>query len=120
VLQTATSKAMEVYRREIDNTERGEPGLIIAADTIVISNSGIILEKPRNEAHHIQMLKMLRDEGEHKVCTAVAVMKPLESAKDPGYVLETHVEETLVKFDPNGKLEMPSGSLIMTKTTSYR
>jgi septum formation protein len=45
------------------------------------------------------MLKMLRDEGIHKVFTAVALMKPLESAKDPGYRMETHVEETAVKFD---------------------
>ena len=43
---------------------------------------------------------MLRDEGTHKVYTAVAAMTPLESAKDPGYALETHVEETEVKFDP--------------------
>ena len=49
------------------------------------------------------MLKMLRDQGEHKVMTAVAVMKPLESAIDPGYAMKTHVEETTVKFDPAGK-----------------
>jgi predicted house-cleaning NTP pyrophosphatase (Maf/HAM1 superfamily) len=49
------------------------------------------------------MLKMLRDQGEHKVMTAVAIMKPLESAMDPGYRLETHVEETTVKFDPLGR-----------------
>lgn len=48
------------------------------------------------------MLKMLRDEGAHKVATAVAVMKPLENPVDPGYRMETHVEITSVKFDPNG------------------
>jgi septum formation protein len=105
VLQTATEKALEVYRREIDNKEKGEPTLIIAADTIVISHRGRILEKPRSEVDHISMLKMLRDEGTHKVCTAVAVMTPLESAKDPGYALETHVEETAVKFDTTGRLD---------------
>lgn len=94
---------MEVYRREINNVEKGEPALIIAADTIVISHSGLILEKPRNEADHVGMLKMLRDEGDHKVCTCVAVMTPLENLKDPGYALETHVEETTVKFDPDGR-----------------
>ncbi|ORY15727.1 Maf-like protein-domain-containing protein [Clohesyomyces aquaticus] len=99
VLQTATEKAMDVYQREIDNKEKGEPALVIAADTVVISHRGRILEKPRSEADHISMLTMLRDEGTHKVCTAVAVMTPLESAKDPGYALETHVEETAVKFD---------------------
>ncbi|KAF2206099.1 Maf-domain-containing protein [Delitschia confertaspora ATCC 74209] len=101
VLQTATNKALEVYRREIDNPEKGGLALIIAADTIIISHSGHILEKPRNEVDHIGMLKMLRDEGQHRVCTAVAVMAPLENAVDPGYALETHVEETMVKFDAN-------------------
>ncbi|KAF2107620.1 inosine triphosphate pyrophosphatase-like protein [Lophiotrema nucula] len=101
VLQTATEKILAVYRQEIDNTEKGEPALLIAADTIVVSHAGKILEKPRNEVDHIQMLTMLRDEGMHKVYTAIAVMTPLESAKDPGYALETHVEETMVKFDAN-------------------
>jgi septum formation protein len=29
-------------------------------------------------------------------------MRPLESAIDPGYRMETHVEETTVMFDQNG------------------
>ncbi|KAJ4321092.1 hypothetical protein N0V94_003039 [Neodidymelliopsis sp. IMI 364377] len=101
VLETATAKAQDVYRREIDNADRGEPALFIAADTIIVSHDGRILEKPRGAEHHISMLKMLRDQGEHKVMTAVVVMKPLESAVDPGYRMETHVEETTVKFDPS-------------------
>ena len=100
-LQTATKKAQTVYRQEIDNQERGEPSLILAADTIVVdTTSGMILEKPRSEAQHLTMLKALRDAGEHKVYTAVAVMVPLSSARDPGYALETVVEETTVQFDP--------------------
>ena len=99
VLQTATQKAVQVYEKEIDS-KKGEPALIIAADTIVVGHFGEILEKPRSEGQHIGMLKMLRDTGEHKVYTAVACMAPLESAKDPGYRLETHVEETSVQFDP--------------------
>jgi septum formation protein len=83
--------------------DKGEPALIVAADTVVISQFGEILEKPRSEAAHIAMLKMLRDTVEHKVYTGVACMAPLESAKDPGYNLETHVEETTVKFDANSK-----------------
>ena len=101
VLQTATNKSLEVYRREI-NSDKGEPALIIAADTIVVSHSGEILEKPKSEVDHINMSTTLRDTGIHKVYTAVAVMAPLESAKDPGYALETHVEETAVKFDSAG------------------
>ncbi|RMZ79586.1 hypothetical protein DV737_g3334, partial [Chaetothyriales sp. CBS 132003] len=99
VLATATEKAMAVYRQEADNTAKGEPRLIIAADTIVVSTAGEILEKPRSEAQHVHMLRTLRDAGWHKVYTAVALMAPLASARDPGYALETATEETSVKFD---------------------
>lgn len=34
----------------------------------------------------------------HKVYTAVVAMSPLVSARDPGYALESHVEETGVVF----------------------
>ena len=98
VLATATQKALSVYRQEIDS-QKGDPRLIIAADTIVVASSGEILEKPRSEAQHIHMLRQLRDTGVHKVYTAVACMVPLESARDPGYALETATEETSVKFD---------------------
>jgi len=99
VLQTATQKALSVYTAEINNTQLGEPALIIAADTVVVSSMGEILEKPRSEKEHIAMLKNLRDSGDHGVFTAVTAMAPLESARDPGYALETAVEETSVKFD---------------------
>lgn len=100
VLATATQKAQTVYEQEINNENRGEPGLIIAADTVVVDiSTGSILEKPRSEAHHLSMLKKLRDARDHKVYTAIAVMAPLQSARDPGYALETAVEETLVRFD---------------------
>ncbi|RMZ84137.1 hypothetical protein DV738_g539, partial [Chaetothyriales sp. CBS 135597] len=103
VLATATQKAMAVYRQEVSDSEssasKGEPRLIIAADTIVVSAAGEILEKPRSEAQHIHMLRTLRDAGWHKVYTAVALMAPLASARDPGYALETATEETSVKFD---------------------
>jgi septum formation protein len=98
VTQTAEEKCRDVYRREIDNEAKGEPALVIAADTIIISKTGKILEKPRNAQHHLEMLKMLRDEGIHKVATAMTMMRPLESATDPGYAMESHVEFTEVKF----------------------
>jgi septum formation protein len=107
VLETATAKAQDVYKREIDNTEKGDPSLVIAADTIIVNHSGRILEKPRGEADHISMLKMLRDDGEHKVMTAIAVMKPNENGAYPGYRMETHMEETTVKFDAAGTLCRP-------------
>ncbi|KAK6378392.1 hypothetical protein LTR64_001778 [Lithohypha guttulata] len=99
VLATATGKALAVYEQEVDNVEKGEPGIIIAADTVVVSAMGEILEKPRSEAHHIAMLKGLRDTGPHRVYTAVVCMTPLESARDPGYAIERAWEETVVKFD---------------------
>ncbi|KAL3467484.1 inosine triphosphate pyrophosphatase-like protein [Aspergillus heterothallicus] len=100
VLATATQKAEYVYKREILNEEKGEPALILAADTIVVeTQSGAILEKPRSEAHHIAMLKSLRDARDHKVFTAIVAMAPLSSARDPGYAVETAIEETNVRFD---------------------
>lgn len=99
VLQTAKQKAMAVYAVEVNNTQLGEPAILIAADTVVVSSLGEMMEKPRSEKEHVAMLKSLRDSGEHRVFTAVAVMAPLESARDPGYALETAVEETSVEFD---------------------
>lgn len=93
---------MNVYRSEIDSP-KGEPALIIAADTVVVSMTGEILEKPRSEKEHFAVLKKLRNEKWHKVYTGVVCMAPLESAVDPGYALETHVEETAVKFDDEGE-----------------
>ena len=101
-LQTATEKALDVYRREVDNAQRGEPALIIAADTIVVGHWGEILEKPRSEKQHFEMLKMLRDHGRHQVVTAVACVAPMESALEPGYKLHNAIEETSVQFDGQG------------------
>ncbi|KAF2638367.1 Maf/Ham1 [Massarina eburnea CBS 473.64] len=98
VLHTAQHKAIDVYQREVDH---GDLGIVIAADTIIISHKGQILEKPRSPQDHLEMLKKLRDEGTHKVSTAVVVMKPLVNPVDPGYRMEVHTETTTVKFDPN-------------------
>ncbi|KAL9066752.1 MAG: hypothetical protein Q9161_007341 [Pseudevernia consocians] len=98
VLQTATQKAMHVYSSELNNTELGEPAVVLAADTVVVSLSGQVLEKPRSEADHIAMLKMLRNSGYHRVYTAVVAMSPLASARHPGYATESTVEETTVRF----------------------
>lgn len=100
VLATATKKAQAVYEQEINNETLGEPALILAADTVVVDpSSGTILEKPRSEAHHMAMLRSLRDVRNHKVYTALVAMAPLASARDPGYAIETTVEETAVRFD---------------------
>nr|POF17083.1 maf-like protein c3g6.03c [Quercus suber] len=102
VLATAEMKARNIYAAEIDS-DKGEPALVLAADTVISTHLGQILEKPRSEREHFATLQMLRDQnnGWHKVYTAVVAMAPLESAVDPGYAVETHVEETSVKFDQN-------------------
>lgn len=94
--RTATEKILAVYRRISD--DRHEPRLLIAADTVVLAGH-TILEKPRNPAEHLEMLKALRKEP-HKVFTAVSVLRPDEEMPvAPGYVLRTHIEETTVHFD---------------------
>ena len=76
-----------------------DPSLVVGADTVIVTATGLILEKPRSQVDHIQMLKTLRDQKVHKVFTAVAVIAPREDARSPGYCLETAVEETKVVFD---------------------
>lgn len=100
VLGTATKKAQAVYTQEIDNEAKEEPALILAADTVVVDvAAGTILEKPTSEAHHFAMLRALRDARDHKVFTALVAMAPLASARQPGYAIESTVEETAVRFD---------------------
>lgn len=97
VLKTATAKCTEVYTKEVQSAV--EPACVIAADTVVVGTDGSILEKPRSEAQHRAMLRTLRDAGMHVVVTAVVVMAPLVEPRDPGYVMQTHTEETRVFFD---------------------
>ncbi|RPA78144.1 Maf/Ham1 [Ascobolus immersus RN42] len=111
VSQTAMEKTLDVYKREVDkdllfegtkggtgNYERRELGIVIGADTVVVSPSGQILEKPKSEKEHFAMLQALRD-GPHHVLTAICVMAPRDDLRVPGYKLETHVEDTKVVFD---------------------
>ena len=102
VIQTATKKAIAVYRQEINNEVQGEPALLLAADTVVVSHVGEILEKPRSEKEHLAMLRTLREGPPHHVYTAVVVMMPLANAVSPGYALESSVEATMVQFDKSG------------------
>ena len=75
-----------------------DPDLVIAADTIIVSRDGRILEKPRSEADHIRMLKLLRNSRMHKVLTSMTLIAPREDARTPGYEMATHTEETKVYF----------------------
>jgi MAF protein len=103
VLQTAFQKCIDVYQVALANSLASipDPALVIAADTVIVTNAGRILEKPRNEKDHISMLKMLRDQRVHKCYTAVVVLAPREDSRHPGYNTETTVEETRVIFGQN-------------------
>lgn len=95
VMETAQQKALDVYRAEVDADE--PPIVLISADTIVLKGREI-LEKPRGVDHHVNMLKSLRDSKIHKVYTAVCCIIPYEEPIDPGYAMESAIEETTVVF----------------------
>ncbi|KFZ12330.1 hypothetical protein V501_04282 [Pseudogymnoascus sp. VKM F-4519 (FW-2642)] len=101
VLRTAQKKCLDVYQTLLANSMKSipDPTMVIAADTVVVTASGRILEKPRSEAEHLAMLRMLRDQVTHKVYTAVCVLVPRDDARAPGYNMESSVEETKVVFD---------------------
>jgi septum formation protein len=97
VVQTATHKAVDVYRAVVDADV--PPSMVLGADTIVVVD-GEIFEKPRGFDHHVQMLKQLRDFNKpHKVYTGLACIVPLEQPVAPGYALETALDFTDVYFD---------------------
>ncbi|KAH6650079.1 hypothetical protein F5144DRAFT_479463 [Chaetomium tenue] len=75
-----------------------EPAVVIAADTVIATRAGQILEKPRSEADHVRMLTHLRDSVRHRVLTAVCVLAPKADATHPGYEIASHVEVTNVFF----------------------
>jgi MAF protein len=83
---------------ETQTGNQPDPALVIAADTIVVSRDGRILEKPRDRADHVRMIRLLRDSRVHSVLTAVCVLAPREDARTPGYELASHTEDTKVYF----------------------
>ncbi|KAK4188496.1 hypothetical protein QBC35DRAFT_382329 [Podospora australis] len=100
VAATARKKCLHVYEAVLKETEEGkeDPTVVIAADTIIATRDGKILEKPKSHADHIKMLTHLRDTRYHRVLTAVCVMSPKEDASHPGYEIAAHVEDTKVYF----------------------
>lgn len=100
VAATARQKALDVYQTVMEAHLESipEPALVIAADTVIVTRDGRILEKPRSEAEHIRMLKHLRDTCTHRVLTSVTAIAPREDAMAPGYEIATHTEETKVYF----------------------
>lgn len=100
VRQTAIQKCLHVYKVALSSSSVSDPdpSLVVAADTVIVTMTGRILEKPRNQKDHVQMLKILRDQKSHKCYTAVVALAPRVDARDPGYNIETTVEETEVVF----------------------
>lgn len=111
VSATARQKCMDVYEAALAEQAEAaeakgaqaqevppEPELVVAADTVIYSSDGRILEKPRSEADHVRMLKHLRDTRVHRVLTAVVCMAPKADASHPGYEIASHTEETRVFF----------------------
>lgn len=100
VAATARQKALDVYRTVMETHMQSipDPALVIAADTVIVTRDGRVLEKPRSEADHIRMLKHLRDTRTHRVLTSVTTIAPREDAMSPGYDIATHTEETKVFF----------------------
>lgn len=100
VAATARNKALDIYTLAVENQLASipEPSLVIAADTVIVTRDGRILEKPRSEADHIRMIKLMRDTRMHRVVSSVTVIAPREDARHPGYEIATHTEETKVYF----------------------
>ena len=100
VAATARQKCLDVYETLLQThlASIPDPDVVIAADTIIVTRDGRILEKPRSEVEHIRMLKHMRDTRMHKVLSSVTVLAPREDARAPGYELATHTEETKVYF----------------------
>eukprot|EP00116_Pleurobrachia_bachei_P010388 sb/3470650/ len=66
-ISTARGKAREVWGEHRD-------GVIVGADTVVVSADGAILEKPRDKDHAFEMLKGLSDGRTHTVVTGVCLL----------------------------------------------
>ncbi|KAI1091554.1 threonyl-tRNA synthetase-like protein [Rostrohypoxylon terebratum] len=82
----------------VDDTGRRDPDLVIAADTVIVTREGVVLEKPTSEGAHVKMLRHLRDTRSHRVLTAVCCVAPRADAQHPGYAIASHVEESKVFF----------------------
>jgi MAF protein len=103
VAATARQKCLDVYQAALQQTEEdggqgSDPEVVIAADTIIATRNGGILEKPRSEEDHKKMLRHLRDTRFHRVLTSVCVMAPRADASHPGYEIASITEETKVYF----------------------
>ncbi|KAF8604601.1 Maf-like protein [Ceratobasidium sp. AG-I] len=108
---TSSEKAVEVYVRMVEEQPEDAPGLVIAADTVVLSkpeaagsnvheslypkNRPEILEKPANAADNLRMLLELNGRR-CEVVTGISVVYPILTA--PGYSVKSMDDRTIVAF----------------------
>lgn len=106
----AVEKAKEVVERK-----RGEwlefGALVLGADTVVVSEEGEALGKPRSDDEAIEMLEKLRGR-EHRVLTGVAVMdvdtdEVLVEVEETGVEMREFSDKELMEYvasgEPRGK-----------------
>lgn len=96
-VETSTHKALEVYKRLVEQDEDDPPDLVISADTVVVKDEEI-LEKPSDPLDNMRMLAELND-GKCEVITGVTIVHPVLAA--PGYKVRSLSERTVVRFATN-------------------
>ncbi|KAJ2452343.1 hypothetical protein GGF42_004045 [Coemansia sp. RSA 2424] len=93
VISNAEIKAQEVYQRIKDESDK--PVLVIGSDTVVVSPSGEILEKPASPKDATETLKSLSGKT-NMVYTGVCLI--IGSAETGRVVIEKATESTEVTF----------------------
>ncbi|KAJ1790060.1 hypothetical protein LPJ59_005228 [Coemansia sp. RSA 2399] len=98
VLETASRKAEEVYRR-IKREQPLTPLIVIGADTIVVSSDGVIFEKPASAQDAATVLKEKLSGKTNTVNTGICLYidSADENADQP--LVEKTVESTQVTFN---------------------
>ncbi|KAF9790323.1 Maf Ham1 [Thelephora terrestris] len=111
---TANFKAVEVYRRLVEQDPEDPPDLVIAADTVVLTypqpilsstpDSELlgfrpdVLEKPVSRDDNLRMLLDLNG-NRCEVVTGVSIVYPV--LESPGYKIHSMDDRTLVTFSDN-------------------
>ncbi|KAJ2065353.1 hypothetical protein GGI17_000405 [Coemansia sp. S146] len=94
VISNAVIKAQEVYQRIKDQSDK--PVLVIGADTVVVSSSGAILEKPASPEDAAETLKSLSGKS-NLVYTGVCLI--IGGTEAGNVTIEKAIESTEVTFD---------------------
>ncbi|KAI6016750.1 Maf Ham1 [Pisolithus marmoratus] len=108
---TATQKAVEVYKRLVEENPDDAPDLVIGADTVVLTHAlptttlemetgtrQELLEKPTSKTDNLRMLLDLNG-NVCEVVSGVSLVYPILTA--PGYTIREFDERSLVYFAEN-------------------